>query len=177
MICIRKNHEKKVRLQQFKSIIAGYEQYKTYEANPGEFKNDGLDFTDMVQKYIDNGLLSFKILMVDEAQDLTPLQWDMVVKLAMNSQKVYLAGDDDQAIYEWNGADVSFFQSFPGKVKILQQSRRLNKKVHFFSRCILNGMEGYRIKKEFTSNGKDGEISKCSSLKKFLGRYKVHGWY
>ena len=163
----KREPRKKVRLQQFKSIIAGYEQYKTYEANPGEFKNDRLDFTDMVQKYIDKGLpLPFKILMVDEAQDLTPLQWDMVVKLAMNSQKVYLAGDDDQAIYEWNGADVSYFQSFPGKIKILQQSRRLNKKVHYFSRCILNGMEGHRVKKEFTSNGKDGDINKCSSLKK-----------
>tara|TARA_R100000149_G_scaffold65838_2_gene41703 strand:- start:756 stop:1862 length:1107 start_codon:yes stop_codon:yes gene_type:complete len=138
-----------------------------YESEPGKFKNDRLDFTDMVQKYIDVGLpIPFKILMVDEAQDLTPLQWDMVVKLALNSDKVYLAGDDDQAIYEWNGADVTFFQTFPGTVKILQKSRRLNKKVHFFSKCLLNGMEGHRIEKEFTSNGEDGEIYKWSTLKK-----------
>ena len=163
----KKEPRKKVRLQQFKSIIAGYEQYKTYESKPGEFKNDRLDFTDMVQKYIDSGLpIPFKVLMVDEAQDLTPLQWDMVVKLAKHSDKVYLAGDDDQAIYEWNGAEVTFFQTFPGKVKILQKSRRLNKKVHFFSKCLLNGMEGHRIEKDFTSNGKDGEIYKWSTLKK-----------
>ena len=41
----------------------------------------------------------------------------MVVKLALNADKVYLAGDDDQAIYEWSGADVSYFQTFPGKSK------------------------------------------------------------
>ena len=52
----KKEPRKKVRLQQFKSIIAGYEQYKTYESKPGEFKHDRLDFTDMVQKYIDSGL-------------------------------------------------------------------------------------------------------------------------
>ena len=114
----KKEPRKKVRLQQFKSIIHNYERYKTFEVEPGQFKNDRLDFTDMVEKYIDTGLaINFKVLMVDEAQDLTPLQWDMVVKLAMNAHKVYLAGDDDQAIYEWNGADVSYFQTFPGKSK------------------------------------------------------------
>lgn len=51
--------------------------------------------------------------MVDEAQDLTPLQWDMVVKIAKSVWRVYIAGDDDQAIYEWNGAEVEYFQTFP----------------------------------------------------------------
>jgi len=163
----KKEPRKKVRLQQFKSIIHGYENYKKYEESPGQFKNDRLDFTDMVQKYIDTGLpIPFRVLMVDEAQDLTPLQWDMVVKLALNSEKVYLAGDDDQAIYEWNGADVHFFQTFPGKVKILKESRRLNKQVHFFAKCILNGMEGHRVEKEFTSNGTEGNIYKWNSLRK-----------
>jgi superfamily I DNA/RNA helicase len=163
----KKEPRKKVRLQQFKSIIHNYERYKTFEIEPGQFKNDRLDFTDMVQKFITSGLaINFKVLMVDEAQDLTPLQWDMVVKLALNADKVYLAGDDDQAIYEWNGADVSYFQTFPGKSKILNKSRRLNKKVHFFAKCLLNGMEGHRVKKEFESNDKDGEIYRWSSLRK-----------
>ena len=163
----KKEPRKKVRLQQFKSIIHNYERYKTFEVEPGQFKNDRLDFTDMVQKFITSGLaINFKVLMVDEAQDLTPLQWDMVVKLALNADKVYLAGDDDQAIYEWNGADVSYFQTFPGKSKILNKSRRLNKKVHFFAKCLLNGMEGHRVEKEFESNDKDGEIYRWSSLRK-----------
>ena len=67
----------------------------------------------MVQRYITNGLvIPFKVLMVDEAQDLTPLQWDMVVKIAKHVDRVYIAGDDDQAIYEWNGADV-FISNIP----------------------------------------------------------------
>jgi superfamily I DNA/RNA helicase len=163
----KKEPRKKVRLQQFKSIIHGYENYKKYEESPGEFKNDRLDFTDMVEKFIKSGLaLPFRVLMVDEAQDLTPLQWDMVIKLALSSEKVYLAGDDDQAIYEWNGAEVTYFQTFPGKIKILEKSRRLNKQVHFFARCLLNGMEGYRVEKEFNSNGSEGTISKWNNFKK-----------
>jgi hypothetical protein len=121
----------------------------------------------MIEKFVKSGLaLPFRVLMVDEAQDLTPLQWDMVIKLALSSEKVYLAGDDDQAIYEWNGAEVTYFQTFPGKIKILEKSRRLNKQVHFFARCLLNGMEGYRVEKEFNSNGSEGTISKWNNFKK-----------
>ena len=103
---------KNVRLQQFKSIIAGYEQFKTMELENGQRTPDRLDFTDMVHKFITDGLvIPFKVLMVDEAQDLTPLQWDMVVKMSEGVERVYIAGDDDQAIYEWNGADaVSYTQ-------------------------------------------------------------------
>ena len=62
----KKEPRKKVRLQQFKSIIHNYEKYKTFEVEPGQFKNDRLDFTDMVQKFITSGLaINFKVLMVD----------------------------------------------------------------------------------------------------------------
>ena len=109
-----------MRLQQFKSIIAGYEEFKTMELENGQRTADRLDFTDMVEKFIsDAGNLPIKVLMVDEAQDLTPLQWDMVVKIAKHVWRVYIAGDDDQAIYEWNGAEVEYFQNFPGRNVIL----------------------------------------------------------
>ena len=127
----KQQSRKAVRLQQFKSIINGYEEFKTMETENGQRTPDRLDFTDMVQKFIDEGVsIPFKVLMVDEAQDLTPLQWDLVVKLAKAVDRVYIAGDDDQAIYEWNGAEVEFFQNFPGKSLVLKKSVRLNKNIH-----------------------------------------------
>ena len=45
-------------------------------------------------------------------QDCTPLQWSVIYKMAMKSKKIYLAGDDDQGIYKWNGADPKYLQSF-----------------------------------------------------------------
>src|SRR6056300_810464 len=158
---------KVVRLQQFKSIIAGYEEFKILETDDGHRTADRLDFTDMVKKFIDDGLVvPFKILMVDEAQDLTPLQWDMVVKMASAVERVYIAGDDDQAIYEWNGADVNLFQTFPGKSLVLKRSVRLNKDIHFFSKGLLNSMGNNRIPKEFYSNGKEGAVYRWNGLKK-----------
>jgi len=163
----KQQSRKSVRLQQFKSIIAGYEQFKTMEMENGQRTPDRLDFTDMVQKFIDEGLsIPFKVLMVDEAQDLTPLQWDLVVKLAKAVDRVYLAGDDDQAIYEWNGADVTLFQEFPGKSLVLKKSVRLNKNVHFFSNTLLQSMGDNRVEKEFLSNGKEGAIYRWNGLKK-----------
>ena len=109
----KQQSRKAVRLQQFKSIINGYEEFKTMELETGERTPDRLDFTDMVERYIKMGLvIPFKVLMVDEAQDLTPLQWDMIVKISLSVDRVYVAGDDDQAIYEWNGADVGHFKPF-----------------------------------------------------------------
>jgi superfamily I DNA/RNA helicase len=158
---------KAVRLQQFKSIINGYEEFKTMELESGQRTPDRLDFTDMVQRYITDGLvIPFKVLMVDEAQDLTPLQWDMVVKIAEAVDRVYIAGDDDQAIYEWNGADVNLFQTFPGKSLVLKKSVRLNKNIHYFSSCILHSMGNNRIEKEFYSNGEEGSIQRWNGLKK-----------
>ena len=163
----KQQSRKAVRLQQFKSIINGYEEFKTMELENGQRTPDRLDFTDMVQRYITDGLvIPFKVLMVDEAQDLTPLQWDMIVKIAESVDRVYIAGDDDQAIYEWNGADVNLFQTFPGKSLVLKKSVRLNKNIHFFSSCILHSMGSNRIEKEFYSNGKDGSIQRWNGLKK-----------
>jgi DNA helicase-2/ATP-dependent DNA helicase PcrA len=57
-------------------------------------------------------------LLVDEAQDLCGLQHALVEALAAPDGVVTLAGDDDQAIYGWRGADLTrlhaFERTYPG---------------------------------------------------------------
>ena len=77
-----------------------------------------------------------------------------------------MAGDDDQAIYEWNGADVNLFQTFPGRSLVLKKSVRLNKNIHFFSNCLLHSMGDNRVPKEFYSNGKEGAVYRWTGFKK-----------
>ena len=56
------------------------------------------------------------ILIIDEAQDLSNLQWDFVDRLIQKSKKAYLSGDDDQAIMETFGAAPDRFTSFQTNV-------------------------------------------------------------
>jgi len=54
------------------------------------------DFTDMLERFVASDprtIPQLDLLIVDEAQDLSPLQWDMVDLLAANDKQVYVAGD------------------------------------------------------------------------------------
>ena len=37
------------------------------------------------------------------------LQWEMVRRMWSRADKTYIAGDDDQAIFKWAGAEVDHF--------------------------------------------------------------------
>ena len=66
------------------------------------------DFNDIINNVLDK-VPEFDVVFIDEAQDLSPLQWKLYDKLKEKSKDVYLAGDDDQAIFAWAGADVNRF--------------------------------------------------------------------
>ena len=118
-----------------------------------------MDYTDMIENFLLNDY-SFKLdyFIVDEAQDLTPLQWDFVYLMANKAEKVFIAGDDDQAIHEWNGASVEEFLKFPGKTKVLRKSRRMPKEVQKFSQNITKLIK-IRQPKEFTSTASKGYVN------------------
>ena len=95
-------------------------------------ENDKVDFTDIIMKFNQAGdevMPDLHTLIVDEAQDLTPLQWEMVHKLVGNVEEVYIAGDDDQAIFRWAGADVEHLIKLDGHRRILTKSYRVPSKI------------------------------------------------
>ena len=68
------------------------------------------DFNDLIEDFLLKDTLNkFEVLFIDEAQDLSLLQWEMVRKIWAKANKTYIAGDDDQAIFKWAGADVDHF--------------------------------------------------------------------
>jgi DNA helicase-2/ATP-dependent DNA helicase PcrA len=123
-------------VQQYKKAL------KIYKQELGLF-----DFTDMLEKY--EGSLPIDICIFDEAQDLSSLQYRMGISLAKKAKKVYIAGDDDQAIFGWAGADVTKFLTLKGHKIVLPRSYRIPKSVHFLASTIL-----YRIKKRYRKNWK-----------------------
>ena len=107
-------------------------------------KEKGLkDYTDLLEDFINkNNPPHFKVLFIDEAQDLSPLQWEMVRILWSNSEKTYIAGDDDQAIFKWAGADIDHFIALKNEVneiKTLNQSYRIpGGPIHELSQKIIS---------------------------------------
>jgi len=94
------------------------------------YKRDNglLDFTDMLADY--SGALPVDICIFDEAQDLSSLQFKMAIELSQDAKEVYIAGDDDQAIFGWAGADVTKFLNLKGDRMVLPQSYRIPSSVH-----------------------------------------------
>ncbi|KLI97697.1 DNA helicase II [Luteimonas sp. FCS-9] len=71
----------------------------------------------------------FGHLLVDEFQDTNAIQYAFVRVLAGDTGKVFIVGDDDQAIYGWRGAKVEnvqrFLRDYPGAETIrLEQNYR-----------------------------------------------------
>ena len=99
-----------------------------------------LDFTDLLERVVDepDRLPRLKSLIIDEAQDLSRLQWRVVEELAARAERTYLAGDDDQAVYTWAGADVDSFLTFDGNVHVLEQSYRVPSKIHALADRVVN---------------------------------------
>ena len=91
------------------------------------------DYTDMLiefnKKDID-ALPQFDVVIIDEAQDLSWLQWQMVKRIAEKTKRLYIAGDDDQAIFKWAGARPEFLINMKGTRKVLSESYRLPFLIH-----------------------------------------------
>lgn len=54
----------------------------------------------------------FEYIMVDEFQDIDPLQYELLELLARGHGNLFVVGDPDQTIYTWRGANVRFLLDF-----------------------------------------------------------------
>lgn len=118
-----------------------------------------MDFTDMLREYLVAGkAANVDVAIIDEAQDLSNVQWEVIKRAFATTQEVYIAGDDDQAIYKWSGADVNTFLSLEGNREVLAKSWRLPSSIHALSQKIIKQV-GKRFDKAFASREDKGQIS------------------
>ena len=133
-----------------------------------EYK-DGLglyDFTDMLQAFVDQSdtyCPQFDLCFLDEAQDLSALQWDIAHILDENSKRMYAAGDDDQAIYRWAGADVDHFINLPGGSETLSQSYRVPSRVHAIAENVVRRINR-RFPKKYEPRGEPGNVTRINTI-------------
>lgn len=117
------------------------------------------DYVDMIEQYttmVDP--MPCDLLIVDEAQDLTPLQWKMVKKMAEVAGEVVLAGDDDQAIHRWTGVDVREFISISDQKVVLEQSYRVPKKAHELAQRVVRRIKN-RVPKTYYPTQEEGSVT------------------
>jgi len=122
--------------------------------------NGLVDFTDLLERLSEDPkrLPRLEVLIIDEAQDLSRLQWTIVEQLIGYSQRIYIAGDDDQALYNWAGADVQSFLALPGEVKILDQSYRVPASVHKLANQVVRRIRK-RQEKDWEPRDYNGKVS------------------
>lgn len=132
--------------RKFSQNLSAYKSYKGL-----------LDFSDFLDQC--QNALDVDLFILDEAQDLTPQEWDVAKRLAQGVPKVIIAGDDDQAIYGWAGSDVSRFLGMKGRKVILPISYRVPSNI--FS--VVNSVSGriqQRLQKNWGVNEMGGTVER-----------------
>ncbi len=119
--------------ERFEKLIAAAKLFDTYQA---ALRSRGrYDFDDMILKVLkafdsSPSLLrryqeQYLYFLVDEFQDTNGAQYDLLVKLSeyWDVPNVFIVGDDDQSIYEFQGARIhnltDFYQRYPEAVRLV----------------------------------------------------------
>lgn len=103
----------------------------------------------------------FQHILVDEFQDTNTIQYALIRLLAGSNNKVFIVGDDDQAIYGWRGAKVENIQQFqkhfhPTELVRLEQNYRSTTTILSAANALIDHNNDRMGKKLWTS-GEDGE--------------------
>jgi len=145
-----KEHNQKLEYTKLKIIANELERYKK--------EYSLIDYNDMILDFVKSDKSpKFDVVFIDEAQDLSRMQWDMVD--SFNTNDSFIAGDDDQAIFRWAGADVDSFITQTGKILNLTQSVRIPKKIHEYAMKIIERVS-HRLPKNWQPKAHEGSITK-----------------
>ncbi|TSC78910.1 MAG: DNA helicase II / ATP-dependent DNA helicase PcrA [Candidatus Peregrinibacteria bacterium Gr01-1014_25] len=129
------------KFRDFTGIFAAYEEMLR---GSGRYDYDDMILFVLAALTRDEGLLAgqqvrYQYILVDEAQDLNGAQWAVIERLTTavdvpQDPNIFLVGDDDQAIYRFQGANLThmlaFHRRFPqAPVIVLETSYRSTQKI------------------------------------------------
>lgn len=114
-------------------------------------------------------IAKYKFLLVDEYQDINPVQEEFIKTLANHLDMLLVVGDDDQSIYGWRGANVqnilTFKERYPGVSvhKLLVNFRSTNAIVSGANNFVQHTISLVRLSKDIESYS-DGNIQDLRKL-------------
>ena len=140
-----------IRLQ----ILDIYYAYEDYLKDVSKIDFDGmnLEFLRLLKEDIDfrNTIKSeTDYILVDEAQDINWVQYEMLLIMAEDHHNLFLIGDPNQAIYGFRGSDVTiledFVERFDAKVLHLSLNHRSTPQiVNIANNLIKNNMNRFNL--------------------------------
>ena len=142
-------------------VQGGFERLQRIDKNYRMFKKQkGIkDYTDLITEFNKTKQSpKLDVVIVDEVQDLKASEWDMVHTMINQAKIVYLAGDDDQAIYGWSGAEVSKLINLNCHLQVLNQSYRIPNSVFVRANRLINRIKN-RIPKDWNPRQDEGTVS------------------
>jgi DNA helicase-2/ATP-dependent DNA helicase PcrA len=109
-----------------------------------------IDYNDVLLNYLERGeAFPHDVALVDEAQDLSPLQWACVNKMFGNARHYITIGDDDQTIFGFAGTRALDFINWKcDQTETLKKSWRLGAVIQKYSQHVLNRLS-VRLPKVF----------------------------
>lgn len=140
-----------------------------YQSYMEEFKQ--MDFDDMVlycrslltssPQILQEWQKQFQYIMIDEFQDISPNQYEIVRLLAAPEHNLFIVGDDDQSIYGFRGASPDsmkqFMEDYACAERIfLDVNYRCSQSIVEASLLVIRENQN-RIEKQISAAHKDGE--------------------
>ena len=151
--------------------------FKSYEAF---MKERGLiDFDDMMllcdklfndyPHILEAWQSKFKYILIDEFQDVSKLQFELVRKMAKPLNNIFIVGDDDQSIYRFRGAKpeimLGFEKIYPDCKKVLlNENYRSTESILNFAGSIIHKNKQRFAKKIIAAKGIRGNLPVIKSF-------------
>lgn len=143
-----------VHVKRLETFMVRYRRWKN--------ANGKMDFTDVLEEAVRRGSrLPATVLVVDEAQDLNPLQIAALKPTLAAVEQAIVAGDDDQAIFTFAGAEpewlIGLATDTEWSTRVLSQSYRVPRAVHRVAQAIISPNKR-RVAKRYQARDEDGVV-------------------
>ncbi len=153
-----------ITLKDLETFVQKYEAFKN-PAFPTPEHPKLYDFNDMLREVYSLGICpKIDLLIVDEAQDLSPLMFKIVEMWGRKAGITVIAGDPYQAIYEFQGAAPSLMTEWEADLSVtLDQSFRCPSQVHSAARQIVGRMKSRYANDNFSPRQQGGFVKRVFS--------------
>lgn len=175
----------------FEAIYSQYEEYKK--------ANRLIDFDDMLTMaygilkanpaILERYRKKYNYFQIDEGQDLSRIQFEILKLMAMPRNNVFLVADDDQSIYGFRGAEpqyiLNFKDNFPGaQVHYLEKNYRSTRNIVEISSSLIRNNKSRYDKQHNTDNSykQDPNIADIKDEKqqldfilKYIRKHRIGG--